>query len=278
VEGAEARQISITASCYGDVTILAAAEKDAEPHDFPCDRDVPANSVQGSLNLQFRNKAGQDQKETLRLFVAGTHAVTSSITMSLPPLPVIIGISVGGVPATLPPDGQGAPIMLVPGIPAQIVGIAFQGTEKAWIGSTSVPVINRTSRNILIDVPESLPPGVYDLRVENERGSSDPVRVEIRSQHPRLAIFHGQPKILCEGGPTIIPGKHVRIEGSGFLPKNTIWIGSTSATGVSTYGRVSRFYMEFETPESLTPGTYPIYVTNGYGKSNILTVTVSSPQ
>jgi hypothetical protein len=42
---------------------------------FPCDFLYPVKSVKGSFDLQFKNMAGQELKEAVRLFVVRGKAV-----------------------------------------------------------------------------------------------------------------------------------------------------------------------------------------------------------
>jgi hypothetical protein len=55
---------------FGDLTILEATGTGTEKSVFPCDVFGSAKSAKGSFDLEFRNMAGQEIKETIRLFAA----------------------------------------------------------------------------------------------------------------------------------------------------------------------------------------------------------------
>jgi hypothetical protein len=84
-------------------------------------------------------------------------------------------------------------------------------------------------------------------------------------------------KVQCEGGNVIIPGKQVLVTGA-FLRNDTAWIGSTAIPAHWVGGRIRRFQLEFTAPDSLAPGSYPFYVTNDLGKSNVANVVVGQAE
>jgi hypothetical protein len=86
VEGVEAEKVWLSASCFGDLTILGGTGAGTEKSVFPCDVLGPAQSAKGSFDLEFKNMAGQEIKETIRLFAAGENPVSKRVTISVPPL------------------------------------------------------------------------------------------------------------------------------------------------------------------------------------------------
>jgi hypothetical protein len=86
VEGVEAEKVWLSVSCFGDLTILGGTGASTEKSVFPCDVLGPAQSAKGSFDLEFKNMAGQEVKETIRLFAAGENPVSKRVTISLPPL------------------------------------------------------------------------------------------------------------------------------------------------------------------------------------------------
>jgi hypothetical protein len=86
VEQAQAGQIWLSANCFGDLTILKLTGADTERSVFPCDSPYPVKSVRGSFDLQFKNMAGLELQEAVRLFVTGGKAVSKTVMISLSPL------------------------------------------------------------------------------------------------------------------------------------------------------------------------------------------------
>ena len=94
VRNAEANRIWLSASCpSNDVSISELAPSAAEDKIFPAETVQPAAAASGSLDLEFRNLTGGDIKANVRLFAAGTPPVSKSITIDLPPLPVVISMT-----------------------------------------------------------------------------------------------------------------------------------------------------------------------------------------
>ena len=72
VEGVETEQVWLSARCFGDLTILEGTGMGTEKSVFPCDVLGSAKSAKGSFDLEFRNMAGQEIKETIRLSPRGS--------------------------------------------------------------------------------------------------------------------------------------------------------------------------------------------------------------
>jgi hypothetical protein len=71
---------AITPNCFGDLTILKVTGMSTERTVFSCDLLYPLKSVKGSCDLQFKNMAGQELKEAVRLFVACGPGPSASTT------------------------------------------------------------------------------------------------------------------------------------------------------------------------------------------------------
>ena len=82
----QAEEVWLSASCFADLTILEGTGTGTEKSVFPCDVLGSAKSAKGSVDLEFRNMAGQEIKETIRLFAAGEQSVSKTLTISLLPL------------------------------------------------------------------------------------------------------------------------------------------------------------------------------------------------
>jgi hypothetical protein len=88
-KGAKGDQVWLSASCSGDLRTFEITADTPEGTMFPCGVLRPAKSS-GSLNLEFKNIPGGRIKETLRLFAAGQPPASRTISIELPPLPLII--------------------------------------------------------------------------------------------------------------------------------------------------------------------------------------------
>jgi hypothetical protein len=86
VEGVEADKVWLSVSCFADLTILEGTGAGTEKSVFPCDVLGSAKSAKGSVDLEFRNMAGQEIKETIRLFAAEEQPASKTLTISLLPL------------------------------------------------------------------------------------------------------------------------------------------------------------------------------------------------
>lgn len=176
VKGGEASQVWLSASCFGDPTFFGVTQNTPEGTVFPCDKLNPAGSASRSLDLEFRNMTGEEIKETIRLFAGGNPSVSRSVTINLPPLPVVITV-VSNAKHVFPFDNT--PVQIVAGQNIQIGGVAFLPQQILWIGSTSLPVESADSLSITFKAPESLSTGEYPLFVVNERGRSNVVMVQV---------------------------------------------------------------------------------------------------
>jgi hypothetical protein len=61
----------------------------------------------------------------------------------------------------------------------KISGVAFMPHQTLWLGSTALAVENADGNTITFSVPETTPVGQYNLFVENERGRSNVVIIQI---------------------------------------------------------------------------------------------------
>jgi hypothetical protein len=178
IKGAKDDQVWLSASCSGDLSIFEINAHTPEGTVFPCGVLRPAKSASSTLNLEFKNiPRGGRVKEALRLFAAGQPSVSKTITIDLPPLPRIITLVDNGRKYVT--SSGGTPMQIIIGHNVQIGGLAFLPHQTLWIGSTSLPVKCADSRSINFTVPKSLREGQYPLFIENERGQSNAVTVQV---------------------------------------------------------------------------------------------------
>jgi hypothetical protein len=279
VKGTKADQLSLSVSCYKnlmdypfDLFLVAKGHTQGDP--FPCDVLQPLRSTTGSLELEFQHMSGDEFKETVRLFAAGQQSVSRNLTISLPAMPVIWRVN-----RNLFPRNEALPTFEIQaGREVRIDGYGLLPKDVLWIGSMSLPIEVPDGKSFVFTAPTSLPEGLYPLFISNEYGKGNSIMVQLLRRRPQLAIDNRLPKILCNGGGVVIPGKEVRVEAFGLLRTNTVWIGATSVAAPWDEHQPRAFYLYFTAPASLAPGTYPFYITNELGKSDVLTVTVGAAQ
>jgi hypothetical protein len=121
--------------------------------------------------------AGDKIKEALRLFAAGQPSLSRSLTIDLLSLPVVISLVSGGKKYVT--SFGGTPLQIVGRHNVQIGGVGFLRHQTLWIASSSLPVKCAETRSIDFEVPESLREGQYPLIIENERGKSNVVVVQV---------------------------------------------------------------------------------------------------
>jgi len=176
VNGAGADHVWLSAGCSGDLRIFEITSAVPDGSAVLCDVLRPTQSVRGSLDLEFRNLSGGEVEEMVRLFAKGREAISKSITVKLPPLPVLITVARYGV-------YQGSPdstaVRLFTGHEVEISGVAFLPHQTLRIGSTALPVDSADGKTVTFALPETMPVGQYTLFIENERGRSNVVTVQV---------------------------------------------------------------------------------------------------
>jgi hypothetical protein len=128
------------------------------------------------LDIEIRNESGGEAEETLRLFVRGRENVSRTLTIKLLPLPLLI--SVGGY-GVYPGASASAVMQFFAGHAIKISGVAFLPHQTLWLGSTAISVESADSNTITFSAPNTMPVGQYNLFVENERGRSNTVTIQI---------------------------------------------------------------------------------------------------
>jgi len=177
VQGAAPGEVSLSASCSGDLDIFEITDEGQKGSVFPCNAIQTMKVASGSLGLEFRNMSGEEMKVTVRLLALGSPSVSKVLTISLQPLPVLISIAGDG--QRYIPDGTPVkPFRMAAGSHFLITGVALLQSETLWIGATSIPVVH-DRQDMYFTSPTSLPPGQYPLFIANERGKSDVLTVEL---------------------------------------------------------------------------------------------------
>ena len=175
-------------------------------------------------------------------------------------------------PSDLPTGGR--PIRFGPytGGPMTIKGTGFLPENTVWFGTRPTQAASKDGEHLLFVVPADLPPGNYDVYVENAHGKTNAVEVAVRPPESLRISGIKYRSIRHMEELTIHPGEEIPIVGRGFLIENTVWFGTQAvAVQVTLSGGA---YLRVVVPASLAPGPCEIYVTNASGKSNVVSVVI----
>lgn len=176
-----------------------------------------------------------------------------------------------------PPGAARRPLGPAAGGPLQIAGAGLLFENTVWIGTRQVKGSSEDGKRLVVSVPSDVPPGTYDICVENAHGKTEAVQVTIRpAESLRISGVYNQDERFRDRpyrvDSSMNHGQKVILPGSGFSLENTVWFGTVPAqTHLVISGGAA---LQFAVPESLAPGKYELYVTNANGKSNILNVVV----
>ena len=150
-----------------------------------------------------------------------------------------------------------------------LIGSGFLADNTVRIGSRTVQVPGDSGRGLRFYVPVDMTPGTFRLTVENNRGTSNSVQVEVRPPVPlQIREIRGTSQRQTEE-QKFHRGQKIWIRGTGFLKDNTVWF-ETQSVPVSRPEGYNILHLVV--PPTLSPGDYGVYITNGAGKSNVITV------
>ena len=153
------------------------------------------------------------------------------------------------------------------------MGVGFLPENTVRISDRAIPAsLKKGVAGLRCPLPVDLTPGVFDLTLENARGTSNTVRVEIRPPLPLLIreLSGRDPEQTAEH--KFHPGQMVWLTGSGFLQENTVWFGTLSVP-VARPGEGYNI-LPFVVPPTLSPGAYEFYFSNAAGKSNVIEIRI----
>jgi hypothetical protein len=175
-------------------------------------------------------------------------------------------------PVLPPPSARRGPLLGSPGGPMQVRGRGFLRENTVWIGSRSVDAASEDGQTLLFMVPQDLPPGEYDVAVENANGKSNSIEAKIGPQQPLHISWLQSRDPRYSGNSTFHPGQQVALGGTGFLTENTVWFGTHPVKTDLMISMGAGLF--FQVPDTLAPGTYEVYVTNANGKSNVISAVI----
>lgn len=267
VTGATEKQVTIDLNCFADSSLMDVTEVGNGGTAFPCGELKSVATLSGSLNLKIANHTGVLVPLEIRLLALGREPVTRTVKISLPVQPVVWGKTFNGRFM-----GKAQISEFFPGVNSGLFGDSFSAHETVWFGTTSVSAVTRDSRHLEFTVPSSLPSGVVSLYVEDERGRSNSLTARINWIQPHIGAVNRIPA-LPGHDISLVPGQRVSVTGGGFTSNNTVWIGTTNVAAKSD-DRFPQYGLNFSVPVSLQTGSYPLYVTNELGKTNVITAIV----
>lgn len=175
VDGTDKNQVWLSLGCSGDLGIFGVIDAVPNGQTIVCNILLPTQSTSGSRDLVFRNLAGGEVQETVRLFAKGRSSVSKTITITLPALPVLIFVDRNAVYPGVPEKT----ISISGGHEIEILGVAFLPNQTLHIGATALPIGCTDGKNLRFTIPESMPEGQYALYIENQRGRSNVITVQL---------------------------------------------------------------------------------------------------
>lgn len=151
-----------------------------------------------------------------------------------------------------------------------LFGIGFLPENTIRIGDRTIQASLEKGPGLRCSVPVDMTPGIYEVTLENGRGTSNAVQVEIRPPVPLVIreLSGRDPRQTAE--QRFHPGQMVWIKGAGFLQENTFWFGNQQVP-VARPGEGYNI-LHFVVPTTLSPGDYDVYFTNAAGKSNVIRI------
>jgi len=274
VTGASERQVTIDVNCFTDVSMIEVTDLQNGGTAVPCGELKEVSPSNGSVELSFANHTGVVLHPEVRLLANGKVPVSRTVEISLQTMAVIRGTTYQGR------DLNGSTyIQLYPGQKYVIYGPSFLPNETVWIGETSVPAVCADGRHLEFSLPSTKSGGSFAFYVQDARGKSNVLTARVVRSQPRISFY-----IPADAPPAqssnmrnvpVVRGQRIRLVGVGFTTHNTVWIGSASVDSEADDG-YPQYQLYFTIPNSLEAGSYALSVTNDLGKSNEITLTLSS--
>ncbi|MGA7851730.1 MAG: hypothetical protein WCA15_00300 [Candidatus Acidiferrales bacterium] len=264
ITGASVADTTLDLNCFVDLSLMEVTNVGNGGKAFRCGELETVTELHGSLDLKIENHTGFVLSPEIRLLVLGREPVSQTVKISLPSLALVRTIN--GVIA-----GRDYAASVYSGIKSGLFGAALYPQETVWIGSTSITASSSDTRSLEFTVPISIAGGRAPLYLEDARGRSNEVMVNVVRSQPRIN-FATSDRGVSRDLP-LVPGESGRVVGIGFTSNTIVHIGETSvpAEGDTRY---PQFAQRFIVPASLHPGSYLVYVSDELGKSNEVAVIV----
>jgi hypothetical protein len=267
VTGASETQVTIDLDCYADFSLIEITDA-LDGTQFRCGELKTLTRLEGSLDLKIENHAGVALKPEFRLLALGRNPASQIAKISVTTQAVIFGPTLNGQFI-----GKVDVYSMFPGVASGLFGEAFSARETIWIGSTSLSAESLDGRHLSFAVPISLPAGTVPLYIEDERGSSNQMMVNIVRSQPRINFAVPAADRASYNQPLVL-GQRARVVGVGFTAYSIVFIGTTS-TPAEGDPRFPQYGLYFTVPTSLKPGSYRLYVSDELGKSNEVAVIIT---
>lgn len=258
VTGATDADVTLDLNCFVDLSLMEVTSV-RNGGKVQCGELEKVTSLDGSLDLKIENHTGFVLSPEIRLLVLGREPVSQTLRISLPSLAVVRALN----GAFVGKDYVGS---VYAGIKAGLLGAALYPQETVRIGSTSVTTGSTNGQRLEYMVPVAIPGGKVPLYLEDARGRSNEVMVNVVRIQPHIN-FATRDSTPSSRDEPLVPGERGRVVGIGFTSNTTVHIGETTvpAEGDSWY---PQFSQHFTVPSSVQPGSYLVYVSDELGKSN----------
>lgn len=275
VTGATERQVTIDVNCFTDVSMIEVTDLQNGGATVPCGELKEVSPSSGSVELSFANHTGVVLHPVIRLFAGGKMPVSKTLEISLQTMALIRGRTYQGRDLN-----GGTHIQLYPGQKYVIYGPSFLPNETVWIGETSVPAVCTDGRHLEFSLPSAMSGGSFAFYVQDARGKSNVLTARVVRSQPHISFYipadAPPPQSRNMRNVPVVRGQRIRLVGVGFTSHNTVRIGSASVDSEAD-DRYPQYQLYFTIPNTLEAGSYALSVTNDLGKSNEITLTLSSP-
>lgn len=267
----EAAPLSLQVECPQGLKLQIGQISGETEQPADCQKPIALASNSGSLVLRFSGGVLGSRAyvhEKLTLLVGGTHPVSASRMVLVPPWVRIGYVFREG--NLLRPN---SPVVLRQGDPVLISGSGFYPLNTVRIGSTPINGMGSNYGNFLsFTLPESQPLGKAQLYVVNSLGKSNSIPVVVSPPlPPRIASIKWSINKSGSAFRSKTPRSpfevQIQIKGSGFLSTNVVWVGGQSET-VQSYDGSEVSFRRYLGPSSQP---YPVFIVNSHGKSKVAT-------
>jgi hypothetical protein len=137
----------------------------------------------------------------------------------------------------------------------QVSNLAARRPEMPSGPAQPLEVLQASDVCAKVLIPADWKPGMYAIRLRNQAGVSDPVFLNRTDPWWWLA------------GPndSAASGQEIRVFGKCLGPQTQAWLSALGKAEVLTVVKADKYAVTFRLPASAAPGTYDLWLSNGFG-------------
>jgi hypothetical protein len=135
-------------------------------------------------------------------------------------------------------------------------------------GSTVVPILQSANTSAKITVPGTLTPGVYAIQYQAPTAATAPdpsTLIHAVVNLPWIQWWMGRSTIPGSSGSAAYPGQEIDVFGRNFGASPKVWVSSNGSFTPLTVLQSNPYRVSAVIPNSLTAGTYQLWIHNGHG-------------